>query len=238
MPIVAALRAFSDVFTPPFRSVLIRSLAISVLVLAVIWAAGTRAVAALAAWFAATHPLDYPWYVDAFTTVSGFVSGVLIFIGLAYLVAPVSAIVAGFFLDDVAATVERTHYPADPPGLPVPLWESIGATVKFTALVVVVNLIAFLLLLVPGINLIAFFVGNGYLLGREYFQLAAGRLMPPSAAEQLRARHAGSVFLGGLAMAGLLAVPVLNLVTPLFGIALMVHLVKRLTGARTLMPPR
>ncbi len=36
------------------------------------------------------------------------------------LIAPVTAIVAGLFLDDVAEVVEHNDYPRDPPGRPVP----------------------------------------------------------------------------------------------------------------------
>lgn len=231
MILASAARSLCDVITPAFRSVLVKTLAISILALAVIWAAGTRLIAMLAAWFATTYPVDYPWYVDAFTTAASILSGVLLFVGLAFLVAPVSAVVAGFFLDDIAATVERTHYPADPPGHPLPLVTSIAETVKFTVAVVGVNLVALILLLVPGVNLVAFFAGNGYLLGREYFQMAAFRQMPRPEAEALRRRNGGRVFLAGVVIAGFLAVPGLNLLTPLFATALMVHLVKALTGS-------
>lgn len=232
MILASAARSLSDVLTPAFRSVLFKTLAISILALAVIWAAGTRLIAMLAAWFATAYPVDYPWYVDAFTTAASILSGVLLFVGLAFLVAPVSAVVAGFFLDDIAGTVERTHYPSDPPGRPLPLITSIGETVKFTVAVVGVNLVALLLLLVPGVNLVAFFAGNGYLLGREYFQMAAFRLMPKADAEALRRQNKFRVFLAGVVVAGFLAVPGLNLLTPLFATALMVHLVKAVTGSR------
>jgi CysZ protein len=232
MLIPAASRAFSEAFSPPFRTVLFKSIGITVLVLAIIWAAGTRAIAALAAWFAANHPLDYPWYVDAFTTAAGILSGILLFVGLSLLIAPVTSLVAGFFLDEIADTVERNHYPQDPPGRPVDLLPSLVASLKFTLAVVAVNLLALLLLLVPGVNLIAFFVGNGYLLGREFFQMAAMRHMSPEAAQDLRARNGFTVFLGGVVIAGVLSVPILNLVTPLFATALMVHVVKGLTGSR------
>ena len=52
------------------------------------------------------------------------------------------------------------------------------------------------------------------------------RQHPIPVARALRRRHAGTVLLGGLVIAGLLAVPVLNLLVPLFGAALMVHLHK------------
>ncbi|MEJ1156968.1 sulfate transporter family protein [Prosthecomicrobium sp. N25] len=232
MLIPAAARAFSEAFSPPFRTVLLKSIGITLLVLAILWAAGTRALAALAAWFAAAYPVDTPWYYDAFTTAAGILSGLLLFVGLSLLIAPVTSLVAGFFLDEIADTVERTRYPQDPPGRPMPLWPSIAGTLSFTLAVVAVNVLALVLLLVPGVNLVAFFVGNGYLLGREYFQMAASRLMPPDAARALREENGFTVFLGGVVIAGVLSVPVLNFVTPLFATAFMVHVAKALTGSR------
>ena len=48
----------------------------------------------------------------------------------------------------------------------------------------------------------------------------------------MRIEHRGTVLLAGAMLAGLVLVPVLNLLTPLFGVALMVHVHKRLS-ART-----
>jgi len=91
------------------------------------------------------------------------------------------------------------------------------------------NLIALLLLLVPGVNLIAFFLVNGYLLGREFFEFAAMRFRTPDEARQLRAKHAATVFTAGLVIALFLAIPFVNLLTPLFAASLMVHLHKSIS---------
>jgi CysZ protein len=93
-----------------------------------------------------------------------------------------------------------------------------------------VNLVALLLLLVPGVNLIAFYAGNGYLLGREYFELVATRHMPSAQARRLRKSNRLTVFLCGLIIAGLASVPILNLVTPLFATSFMVRVYKRLAA--------
>ena len=83
-----------------------------------------------------------------------------------------------------------------------------------------------LLLLVPGVNIAAFFVVNGYLLGREFFEFAAMRFRSPVEARAFRAKHHVTVLLAGLLIAGFLAIPIVNLLTPLFAAGLMVHLHK------------
>jgi uncharacterized protein involved in cysteine biosynthesis len=42
--------------------------------------------------------------------------------------------------------------------------------------------------------------------------------------------HGGAVFVAGLFIAGFVLIPIVNLATPLFGTAFMVHMHKRLTG--------
>ena len=118
----------------------------------------------------------------------------------------------------------------DRPGNALPFAQSIGQTIKFTGVVILGNLFALLLLLVPGVNLIAFFVVNGYLLGREFFEFAAMRFLSPADAKAFRKARGGTVFLGGLVIACLLAVPILNLVTPIFATIFMMHLYKRLAS--------
>ncbi|TIM60238.1 MAG: sulfate transporter family protein, partial [Mesorhizobium sp.] len=168
--------------------------------------------------------------------LSGIIAGILLAMGMALLVAPVTAIVAGLFLDDIAEVVERTDYPGDPPGRAVPVLQSLALAIKFFGVVILGNIVALLLLLVPGINLAAFFTVNGYLLGREFFEFAAMRFRPEAEAKALRRKYAGTVFLAGLLIAVFLAVPLLNLLTPLFAAAMMVRLHKAVSARDPVQP--
>jgi CysZ protein len=168
--------------------------------------------------------LPYPWLETAF----GFLTGLGALIGLGFLIAPVSAVFAGLFIDDIAEQVEQTHYTQDPLGRSPPLSHSLWLTAKFTAFIILVNLVALFLVLIPGINFTVFIVANGYLLGREYFEFAALRFHAIDEVRRLRRRHSGTIFLCGLIIAGLLTIPLLNLLTPLLATAFMVHMHKRL----------
>ena len=145
--------------------------------------------------------------------------------------APVTAIIAGLFLDDVAEAVERTDYPADPSGRALPVLPALIQSLKFFGVVIAGNIVALLLLLIPGVNIAAFFVVNGYLLGREFFEFAAMRHRSELEAKALRRRHAGTIFLAGLLIAAFISVPLLNLLAPLFAAAMMVHLHKLITAS-------
>jgi CysZ protein len=139
-------------------------------------------------------------------------------------------LIAGLYLDDIAAVVERQGFPDDPPGRELPIAGSIWLAVRFFFVVLIVNIVALLLLLVPGVNLIAFYVGNGYLLGREYFELAAMRHVSEREAKRIRKANSTSVLLCGLVIAAVASVPILNLVTPLFATGFMVRMWKRIAA--------
>ncbi len=116
---------------------------------------------------------------------------------------------------------------------PFPQYDRSILSVKFMGVVIVGNIVALLMLLIPGVNIIAFFVVNGYLLGREFFEFAAMRFRPEMEAKALRSKHSTTVFLAGLIIAAFMAIPILNLLTPLFAAAMMVHLHKAVTRVRT-----
>ena len=229
----SAALALRDVLSPPFRAALVKTLALTITFLAATWFALLEAAERLlgtrfSAW------LGYlpDWAnADAWSTGLGWagwiVLGMVLSLALAFLIAPVSAVVAGIFLDDAAEAIEREHYPAHAVGKALPLATAIPMALRFFLVVVVANLLGLVLLLIPGVNVVAFLLVNGYLLGREFFDFAAMRQRPIPVARELRRRNAGTVMLGGLVIAALLAVPIANLLTPLFGAAMMVHLHKR-----------
>lgn len=224
MIVQAAFAAWRQVFSPPFRSILWKSLALTLGLLVLLWFALTR----LFGHFLQGHPLsvDYP-ILDGFAF---FLVGAGLFVALAYVVPAVSALVAGYFIDDAAEIVERSDFSRDPPGKALPLGQALLYGLRFAGLSLLVNLAALTLFFVPVVNLVVFFAANAYLLGREYFELAAGRFRPMREAAAMRAEHRATILLAGSMLAGLLLVPVLNLLTPLFGIALMVHVHKGLTA--------
>ncbi|MBL8580938.1 MAG: sulfate transporter family protein [Rhizobiaceae bacterium] len=225
----AARAALANLFTPAFRSVFLKTLGITLLGLAAAWVVLKRLFDAL------LLPRVDLWlqglsgglgWVDV---LLGLAAGLGLALAAALLIGPVTALVAGLFLDDIAETVERNDYPRDTPGRALPLGRSIVLSLKFFGIVILGNLFALLLLLIPVVNVAAFFVVNGYLLGREFFEFAALRFRPEAEARALRRQNAGTVFMAGLVVAAFMAIPLVNLLTPLFAAAMMVHLHKAVT---------
>ncbi|UVK55203.1 sulfate transporter family protein [Mesorhizobium sp. AR02] len=223
----AARTAALELLSPPFRAVFIKTLGLTVLALVALWFGLTSLVEWLALpWLQALVPGIPSWA----GWLGGIIAAIALAFGMALLVAPVTAVIAGLFLDDVAEVVERTDYPRDPIGRAMPALRSLVLAIKFLGVVILGNIVALMLLLVPGINIAAFFIVNGYLLGREFFEFAAMRFRPEDEARALRRQYAGTVFLAGLVIAAFLAVPLLNLLTPLFAAAMTVHLHKAVSA--------
>lgn len=212
----AASRAMSQVFEAPFRAIFLKMLGLTLAILLVIWIGLQGALAGFL-------ELPYAWMETVLALLTGIGS---VFV-LGFLIAPVSALLAGLFQDEIADLVESRDYPQDPPGRALAVLPSIILAIKFTGVVILGNIFALFLLLIPGINLVAFFVVNGYLLGREFFEFAATRFMHVDDAKRFRKAHSVTVFMGGLVIAGILAVPILNLITPIFATIFMMHLFKR-----------
>ena len=230
----AALKSLDQMFSPPFRAVLLKSVGLAILILMVAVAVLFR----LLEWLSGT---GMGWLEGAIGPMAHSLLAVLgwivaialglgLFTGAVLLMPAATALVASFFADEIAERVERSHYPGDPPGIAVPLWLAAVEGAKTALLALAVYLCTLPFFLFAGIGAILFFVATAWLLGRQYFELAAMRFHPVAEAKALRRGHGATVFTAGLFIAAFVSIPVLNLATPLFGTALMVHVHKRVTG--------
>ena len=208
----AALAAATEILTPPFRAVLAKTLGLTLLLL-VLSAVGLEKLA--------IAYLVTPWHWAS--TVLQVAAGLGLVVAVAVLVTPVSLVVAGFLFDELADHVEADLVGVAGRGRPLPIDEATLIGLKFGLVSLVVNIGALLLLLVPGINAVAFFGANAYLIGRGFFELAALRYRPLAEVRELRRRHSLRIFGAGCLCAALASVPILNLLTPLFATALLVR---------------
>jgi CysZ protein len=218
----AALSALAQTFSRQFRGLLWRSLGLTLLLLALCWGLLTRG---LTLWLdhqalAADHGF--------LTQLASVMAGAGLLIGLAYLIPTISMLVTSFFLDEIAEKIERQDYPDDPVGVAIPLKRALWEGTRFALLTLAVNGMALMVFLLPGVNMVVFFIANALLMGREYFALAAGRFASEADVVALRRRHSFSISLCGMMLAFFVSIPLLNLFTPLFATSLMVHVHKNL----------
>ena len=211
-------KTLSQIFSRPFRSILWRSLGMTMLLLITLGALGLRSTGF-------TPNLGIAWA----DTIIDVLIDALVIIALIFLVIPVTAIFIPLFQDEVATAVETRHYPAESGPREQGIFEGIWLGLKALFVLLGVNLLALpLVFLLPGLGFVIFLIVNGFLLGREFFEAAAVRHYPPAQIKTLRRRHSGRVFLAGMVVAGVLAIPFINILVPLFGTAFMVHVLHRI----------
>ncbi|MEI4472668.1 EI24 domain-containing protein [Frigidibacter sp. MR17.24] len=146
-----------------------------------------------------------------------------------FLMVPVASAFTGLFLDTVAEAVEARHFPDLPPAPGVSLWEGIRDSAGFLLVICLVNALALIAYLVLGpLGPVLFWAVNGWLLGREYMQMAAMRRVGREGAARLRRRHPLTIWATGALMAVPLSVPLVNLAVPVIGAATFTHLYHRL----------
>ncbi|WP_136637183.1 EI24 domain-containing protein [Pseudooceanicola onchidii] len=219
----AALGQLGD---PRFRRVLLLGLVLTVALLVAV----TAAFLGFLQWSVgeeATLPLigQVTWLKDLLTWSS---VGVMLILSV-FLMVPVASAITSMFLEDVADAVEAVHYPALPPAPKTPFLEAVVDTISFLGVIIVANLLALILYaFFAPLALFIFWGMNGFLLGREYFTLAAMRRVGREKAKELRQRHMLTIWIAGVLMAMPLSVPLVNLLIPIIGAATFTHIFHRL----------
>lgn len=218
--ITSLFKAFAQLSDPRLRGVLklgvLGALAAYVILVAAVWTILANVTLFQAAW------------ADIGTDVA---------IGLAALVLPVlffpalATTIMGTALERVADAVEDRHYPGLNWPRPQKWTEVLLTTLRFLAVMFAVNLAAlplYLALLITGLTVVLVTLVNGYLLGREYFELVALRRLDPKQARLVFRNHLGKLWLAGAIIALLFGVPILNLAAPVIATAFMVHVFQSL----------
>lgn len=222
MILTAFFKALAQLPDPRFQSVLWRGLGLTIALLVALYAGSLW----LIGWLT-SEPLVLP-VVGEVTWLGGLLSwgslGLVIVLSV-FLMVPVASLITSLFLDEVAEAVEQEHYP-DLPEIPrLPFIEGLRDTVGFLGVLLSANVIAIVLyVILPFAAFFIFYALNGYLLGREYFQLVAMRRVGRDGAKALRADHSGKIWLAGCLMAVPLTFPLVNLVIPILGAATFTHL--------------
>jgi uncharacterized protein involved in cysteine biosynthesis len=218
-------KALSQSFDPAFRQVFGLSLAASVatFVLAwlLLWMLLSWAGGFLAEWLETVEL--WGWVEQSMLVLfdAGAVVGILI--TSFFLFPSVMAGTMSLLLEKVAQAVERRYYPDLPAAREQPIAEGVLSALSLAGATLLLNILALPLYFIPVINVLVFYGLNGYLLGREYFELVAQRRLPAGEVKPFRRGRRGRVFLSGVVIAVLLTIPLLNLVTPIVATAFMLH---------------
>ncbi len=213
-----AVRQLSD---PRLRSIIWQSLALS-LVLQV-------GIGVLAWWALQSFAtFQWSWLNEGIRWLGG---GAVIV--LALMLFPASfGIVISIFMEKIADIVESEHYPKLGPARGIPVWTGIWSGILFLVTLIVLNLLMLpfylVALFVAGLGAVLFYGVNGWLAGREYYEQVALRRRDPAEVRAWRKANSGTLWLTGAAIVFLGTIPILNLIVPVLGVAMMVHIAQML----------
>jgi len=221
--------ALNQLPDPRFQRVLWRGVGLALLLLA----ASAAALLWLLQWLL-PDVVTLPWVGDIawLDTLAGWAAVPVLLVLSILLMVPVASAMTSLFLDEVAEAVEDRHYPGLPRVRPQGWAEAGREALSAFGVVLLANALALMayLVLAPLAPLI-FVLLNGYLLGREYFLVAALRRHDRPEAKRLLRRNLGRVWASGALMAVPLLIPVVNLLVPTLGAAAFTHLYHRVMRA-------
>lgn len=214
-------RATAQLDDPAFRKVIAWGVLASAVVFALV-------LAGLIALVPLIPDSGIGWVDSSIDWLAGLSVPLVFLLALWLFFPPVMSTAVSLFLDEVVDAVEARHYPEAAGWRRVSILESTWLAIKLSIVIILANLLAlplYLALLFTGVGSLAVYLGlNGYLVGREYFEMVAIRHAGPREAGRLRKGMRDQAFLGGLAISGLFMIPVVNLVAPVLGVAAMVHI--------------
>ena len=222
----AFLKALGQMSDPRFRWVLVLGVGLTIGLLVAVTAGFVR----LTSWLVG-NSVTLPWICEVtwLNDVAGWSSILVMLVLSVFLMMPVASAIISMFLETVADAVEDVHYPTLPDVPGAGLMDSLVDALGFMAVLIVANLLALILYLIfSPLAPFIFWSLNGFLLGREYFTLAAMRRIGRAGAKRLRRKHIGTIWLAGTLMAIPLSVPLVNLLIPILGAATFTHIFHQL----------
>ena len=188
------------------------------------------------------------WWLLTTLSVSGiafidwgiaFLGGGAAFIAGIFIYPAMTGLMLSFVLDPVVQSVEARHYPDLPEPRKESAWEILGHGVRYLGTAIFLNLAVFIFVLpvmlatvflAPLIPFV-FYALNGYLLGREYFEIVSVRRLDPHIARALRKRHKFRIFVSGIVIAMLMTIPLVNWLMPVVATAFMVHVLANIQAS-------
>lgn len=227
MPVVALTRGWADLLRPSILRLVVLGIALTIglfvaLQALIFWA--------IRLWLPGGVTLPWLGQVE-FGQVLSWGSLALLPVMSIFLMAPVAAGFAGLFAENVADAVERLHYPHRR-GRSLDFLDGLLESVAVIAAVLGVAILS--LVLTPFLGPLApvlFYGANGWLLGREFFQMAARRHLAEGPAHALRRANTGRITLTGVLVAVGLTIPVVNIALPLLAAAAFTHLFQMVSGS-------
>ena len=215
--ISAFFKALGDLNDPRIRAVLWQSIGLSIITAMLLWGG--------LSWLLTSTELigDVPIVGGWLETAVDWLGSIAVFALVILLMPAFLGIYASFYIETICRAVEARHYSHLAPPRNQSILEAVIVGLKFGALLIIFNLLLLLFIFFPPIYLILGWAVNGHLLGREYLEMVGFRRMDPKQLRDYRLAKRGPIFLSGLMLAVIASLPIVNLLLPLVGTSMMLH---------------
>jgi len=240
-PIDALSLSLSQLGDPAFIKVLVRALLLAVLLIIAIGFGleqflPERAIYEVGegddSWWAWAVDLFGDWLVDAADIGTSIGYWLLVSATAVLLFPAIMTGLMGIFLDDIINAVEDKHYPhSSHRRQHIDVFTAIKSALGLLGAMLLLHglaLIPYLILLLTtgGLGVLALALAiNGYLLGREFFDMVALRYMSGRENKAAFRANRQQIWFVGLMVAGCFSIPFVNLIAPILGAAIMTHMV-------------
>lgn len=221
-------RSWQQMLHPRFRSVFLTAITAAAITLVLL-------LFVLNAYWPESFMSGWSWlddYSEGLSTAGFWFVGTL----GSYLLFPgIVTMVMGLLTDKIADAVEEEYYPNRMGNRKVPYGDLVISAAKLALIMLIINLIFLIpyiiLFFMGGFGFVILFVAvNGFLLGREYYEMVAIRHMGRREMNYFRKENSGSLFMGGALIAGMFMIPFVNILAPIFGAAVMTHIFHNLAA--------
>ena len=215
--ISAFFKALGDLGDPRMRSILWQTVGLSIITAMLLWGGVT--------WVLSSFQLigDVPFIGGWLETAVKWLGSAATFVIVILLMPAFLGLYASFYIEAICRAVEGRHYTHLAPARNQSIMEAIIVGVKFGVLLIVFNLLLLVFIFFPPIYFVLGWAVNGHLLGREYLEMVGFRRMDPQHLRDYRLKKRSPIFMSGLMLAVVASIPVVNLILPLFGTAMMLH---------------
>jgi CysZ protein len=215
--ISAFFKALGDLGDPRMRSILWQTIGLSLITAMLLWSG--------LSWLLSSTELigDVPFVGGWIETAVDWLGSIAVFALVVLLMPAFLGLYASFYIEAICRAVESRHYTHLQPPRNQSIMEAIIVGVKFGILLILFNVLLLVFIFFPPIYVVAGWAVNGHLLGREYLEMVGFRRMDPPHLREYRLRKRSPIFMSGLMLAVVASIPVVNLILPLFGTAMMLH---------------
>jgi hypothetical protein len=158
--------------------------------------------------------------------ISDVFGGVFALVVTIYFFPVLLTFFVSFFIEEIAFEIEKIHYQDLKNPREIPFMENLSCAVRFGFKAFFINIFALFFMIIPVIGVLFYYIINGLLVSREYFQIISLRRIKDKEVMRLYKKRSKKYILAGIFVVFLMTLPIINIFAPIIATSMFVHLSK------------